>query len=120
MKKTTLLFIISIVFSLTIMSCNKDRDFQKTCGTDNPLEDIEWLKDMKIRYENNQRSDKITQYIYNNRRVFLDEGCRFCPDALYYAYDCEQMVVCQFGGFAGLNTCSEFENATDEKILYED
>lgn len=119
MKK--LLQLLIIIFLFLFMSCNKDRVFQKTCGTDNALEDIEWLKEIKARFEDNEGSDRIVQYMYNKRRVFLIEGCRFCPDALFYVYDCEQIEVCQFGGIGGVNTCPDFtEEATDEKILYED
>ena len=118
MKKGILLFLI-----LTVLNCKEDEAvIASTCGVDNPLNDIEWLKEIRLNFEISASlsKKKIIQYDYKNQTVFLIDGCVQCPDFITVVYNCDQEVLCEFGGIDGRNTCPDFENeAKNETVLWE-
>ncbi|MBN1118519.1 MAG: hypothetical protein JXA77_15015 [Bacteroidales bacterium] len=62
---------------------------------------------------------QIIQYNYKGETVFMINSCYMCPDALAVVYGCDGEIVCEFGGFAGLNTCPDFYSlATDSLMLW--
>ena len=116
--KTSVIIIIIIVLA---WSCNVDDGNNMKCGILHPIEDLKWLKDIKTRFESelpNSRA-QIIQYQYEGDYVFLVDPCHQCPDALASVYNCKGEVICEFGGYLGINSCPEFNNtASDPVILY--
>jgi len=116
---------IILVLTLLVLSSsctNDDDNIKNSCGVDNVLEDLAWLKEIKFAFEASTSAIKktIIQYTYNNETVFLINDCVNCADVLTKVYNCKKELICEFGGIAGLNTCPDFEdNATNKIILYE-
>lgn len=113
--KYNLLFLFFVIF----FGCS-DTDAEglalKTCS-DTPLETIDWLKDLI----NNTNSNglEIVQYTYQEQTVFSINNCLNCADNLIVVYDCKKNKVCEFGGIAGLNTCSDFDTkATNQTVIF--
>ena len=93
------------------------------CTETDPLENIEWLKELKDTFEKSDQAagTMITQYHYQEECVFLVDDCYQCPDALQIVYNYEQEKICEFGGIEGRNTCPDFEeNASGALMLWED
>lgn len=112
--------ICSIFLVVLFVSCEENKI--NTCGTESPLEDIVWLKELKTTFESDTSSTKrkIIEYEYKNKIVFLIDGCVACPDGMATVYDCEKNTICVFGGIAGVNTCPDFDKlATNKKIIWE-
>ncbi|MGL1885687.1 MAG: hypothetical protein OCD76_04155 [Reichenbachiella sp.] len=90
-----------------------------TCTYLDPVDQIDWLEDLVIEYEQNSQPSRITQYEYKGACVFQVDHCYMCPDAGSVVYNAEKEVVCEFGGFIGNNTCPDFSNeATNAIELY--
>ncbi|AUP77294.1 DUF6970 domain-containing protein [Flavivirga eckloniae] len=95
-----------------------DNPSSKICSTD-PLENIEWLKELLNSANTNDL--EITQYDYKKQTVFSINNCIDCADNLITVYDCDKNKICEFGGIAGLNTCPDFDTeAINKKVLYTD
>ncbi len=65
--KTIFLFIL---ISLVIISCEK-KDTQNACRSDNPIEEVTWLKEMKDSLTNCYCEISIIQGTYKNQTVFF-------------------------------------------------
>ncbi|NMH88297.1 DUF6970 domain-containing protein [Flavivirga algicola] len=115
--KHTFLFLL---LSMSFLGCKTDDDnpSSKICSED-PLENIEWLKELvNSSYANGL---EIVQYYYKQEAVFSINNCLNCADNLVSVYDCKKNKVCEFGGIAGVNTCPNFTNeAIVDKILFTD
>jgi hypothetical protein len=101
------------------LSCNPDKN-GRVCGTDNPLEDLPWLKEVAFVMSANANmiGGQIIQYHYQGNYVFMVNDCYGCLDGLITVHNCDGDVICEFGGIAGLNTCLDFqETATDSTML---
>lgn len=112
--------IIVLLFILLFIGCNEDE--KEVCYTNDPLEEISWLSDIRDSFDKDMglQRQRIIMYKYHGEYVFLIDDCYQCPDALAFVFDCEGKVICEFGGFTGINTCPDFgQNATDEKALYD-
>lgn len=116
-----------IVMLITFDGCDKADNEMNTagsgtfCRTENPLEDLPWLRQIKQSFEMSAKpaGAQIIGYRYQGDDVFLISGCVGCADEMQEVYDCEGKVICRFGGIAGLNTCPDFfETATDSTMLY--
>ncbi len=110
------------VFLLVLVSCEKVFEIQKC--SDNPLEEISVLKQLVANEEAQDPGEsnglEIIQYTYQNQIVYLVNDCiNNCADALTVVYDCDENIICEFGGIVGLNTCPDFETeATNSKVLF--
>lgn len=112
---------ILFVTLFTLTSCDNEDDSLKRCS-DNPLEEIKWLKEL-VDNENNTNNSmglEIIEYVYKGQTVFMVDNCiNNCSDSLVTVYDCEKNILCEFGGIAGLNTCPDFDSeAINKKILF--
>ena len=120
MKPIKFLFLVILA---VLAICCKDKEVNnKACNSDNPLEEISWLKEIKDSFDLDMgpQRQQIIQYRYAGKDVFWVDNCFQCPDALVIVYDCEKNIVCEFGGIDGRNTCPDFEqNAKNKKILYD-
>jgi hypothetical protein len=63
MKKTTLIF----VTLLLLLSCEKH---DKACGFNDPLEDLAWLRNVKISLGDCTCEISIIQALYNKQTIF--------------------------------------------------
>jgi hypothetical protein len=63
MKKSLLIF----VFFILILSCEKS---DKVCNCNNPIEDLQWLKELKASFTNCSCQISIIQATYNRQTVF--------------------------------------------------
>ena len=110
-------------FFIVVLCYSCEDNETNNCSSENPLEDIVWLKELKTTFEVNHSSvskSKITQYTYKGKTVFMIENCIGCADSMASVYDCEKNEICVFGGIAGFNTCPDFDKeATNKKILWE-
>jgi len=109
MKK--FLFSLSI-FALVFTSCENDP----------ALDDIPSCVQEEIKEASRSKDSgaKLTQYRYNAESVYAFEPGEVYPDILFSVVNEHCAVVCQFGGFAGMNTCPDFsENAELVGVLWE-
>ncbi|WP_010178873.1 DUF6970 domain-containing protein [Aquimarina agarilytica] len=118
MKNIIRIFVLLLLF----VSCERVLETQKC--SDNPLEEIAVLKKLIANEEaqtpGTSNGLEIIQYTYQNKVVyFVDDCVNNCADSLALVYDCDENVICEFGGIAGVNTCPDFEaEATDRVILF--
>jgi len=117
---------LSIIFTLLLLctSCDDTSTGEPNICSNNPLEEIGWLK-VLVDTENNtdlpnSSGLEIIQYRYNGNLLFSVDTCvNYCVDSLIKIYDCEKNTVCEMGGIAGVNTCEDLlKEAKNEKILY--
>ena len=113
-------YYLILFFLILFISCKKEYDLV-ACDTQDPLVNISWLKDVKDGFDSwTSVKGNITYFEYYGNDVFMITFCVGCPDAYTVVYDCEMNVICEFGGIAGLNTCTDFhENAENKIILYD-
>lgn len=111
-----------LVFLISIIGCSevdKNGNLSSRICTEDPLENIKWLKDLINNTDSNGL--EIIQYDYKAQTVFSINSCIDCADNLIIVYDCERNKVCEFGGIAGLNTCTDFDTeARNRTILFSD
>lgn len=113
--------IITLLFAFCIISCSKDEENSIACFKNNPLEELNWLKEIKKNFENTKDSadKKIVEYTYNEQTVFEVNSCVNCADSMTIIYNCKGEEICKFGGIAGLNTCDDFyKKVTNKKVLW--
>ncbi len=109
------LFLLCVLLS----NCNNKSEAQSNCSSNNPLESLPWLKQITSDFKQVKAAPQqdIYQYTYNNNTVFLVNDCNNCSDKLSVVYNCSGDVICEFGGFAGANTCPDFEQTATNKTL---
>lgn len=110
-----------VIFSSLISlhsSCEKDKNDNKEtiCGTTDPLEELDWLKNIVSELEDGPLTE-IYLYDYKEEKVFLINKCVNCPDGLVEVYNCDSNVICIFGGFTGMNTCPDFDSLAVKDLL---
>lgn len=67
------------------------------------------------------KKSQVKAYLYLGEKVFIYDPGSGYTDWLYTAINQECEVICEFGGFAGLNTCPDFnEQAEYLGIIWED
>ena len=78
-----------------------------------------WVDSIISDAEQNGHKGEVLQYRYKGKRVFLINTCAECDDSMSEVYDCQQNVICRFGGIAGFNTCPDFsQKASNETIIW--
>lgn len=100
----------TLILCLFILGCE---------GLDLPSELPSCIEDqIKSEVQNNPvrnpNKASVKAYRYDNETVYIFDPGSGYADWLYTAYNSKCEVVCEFGGFAGVNTCSDF----DEKAQY--
>ncbi len=122
MKRILLVISVFIVASVLPYSCETfESANMQVCDVENPLEDLPWLKDIKLAIQLNMSpaGSQIIQYSYKGEYVFWVDVCFQCPDGVIAVYNCAGEVICEFGGIDGRNTCIDFETeATDSTNLF--
>jgi hypothetical protein len=122
MRPSRHIFLVLTIIMLLLLSCKTSDKVQNPyCGSANPLEDLTWLKKIKIEMEMSEMAagGQIIRYSYKGDDVFWVDRCHGCIDNLIDVYNCQGEVICEFGGIAGLNTCIDFHSeATDSTMLF--
>ena len=115
------LFLVFCVSLLTLYSCEENNKITSVCTIEDPLQNLEFLKEAKDTIDKVACAGKstITQYTYNSNTVFEVNICDQIADGQTLIYDCSGEIICTFGGIAGENTCPDFyDTATNKIILY--
>lgn len=128
MKKYIFATLTLTLLMVAPYSCEEQLEYtdvaNKVCNVDNPLEDLEWLKDLKegIQLSMQAAGSQIIQYNYKGEPVFWVDLCYLCTDNLIHIYNCEGGVIGEIGGAFGVdteNTLADFETeATDSTMLF--
>lgn len=62
----------------------------------------------------------VDAYLYQGECVYIIDPGSGYADWLHTAYNEDCQVICEFGGFAGMNTCQDFdENTEDLGVIWE-
>jgi hypothetical protein len=108
-KKLLLLLVLALV-----MSCEKP---DNTCNCDNPLEDLQWLKDLKSSFTDCTCQISIIQATYNKETVFYvaltDIHCY--GNYAYVLKDCNGDTVKIYDPTSNGNFSDE---VTDRRTIY--
>ena len=110
MKK--IILIIAILF--TINSCCKKQDLITYCNVENPLEDLEWLKERYEAYDyENENPDNARIYyykLYDGREII-----NLSFETFGGLFDCAGNSLCSYGGFVGA-VCDSIYTIRDIKL----
>lgn len=107
----------SLLVCLIVMSCE---------GLDIPGELPSCIEDqIKAEVKNSDvrepQKAKVEAYLYKGEKVYIFDPGSGYADWLYTAYNSDCEVICQFGGFAGMNTCPDFnEHSEYLGVVWED
>jgi hypothetical protein len=101
------------VFLVLLFSCEKDLD---TCDSENPLEEIAWLRDLKASITNCSCEVSIIQAIYKSSTVFYvaitDPACNSVFNA--NLLDCSGNIVKNYP-----NADETFQReVTERQVIY--
>ncbi len=78
-----------------------------------------WIDEVIADTEQNGSRGEIIRYKYKGQLVYFINTCVGCPDFMSVVYNCQQNELCKFGGFAGFNTCPDFnQKATDKEVIW--
>jgi hypothetical protein len=110
-EKTIQLF----VFAIIVFSCSDTDD--SVCGTNNPIEDLSWLRDeIENREANTSDFNKyfyITQATFKFQTVFVFEDfCPFCNTAIL-VYDCTGNNIGQ------VNADIQSKDIKNSRVIYQ-
>jgi hypothetical protein len=98
-----------------------------TCDNENEIQDYpDCMQEVIDNYLNNypisgSKPATISKYKYKNQELYIfDPGSGFA-DWLFSAVNKNCIVVCEFGGIAGIQTCSDWDSeAKFIKIVWKD
>ncbi|HNZ81627.1 MAG: DUF6970 domain-containing protein [Bacteroidales bacterium] len=102
-----------LIYGDTIAANNNDL----FCNVNNPLEELNWLKQLVNDNKENEVRAEIYKCIYDSTEGFIIDLCVQCPDGLVEFRDCTGNILCEFGGFDGRVTCPDFELKIIKKEL---
>lgn len=106
----------AFLITILIAGCNENK------GTVAPPEnfgckDLTWLNSIETSIANNNAKGEIYLYKYKSQNAFEIKDCLNCPDMMTIVKNCEGVVICQFGGIGGVNTCPDFYSSATSKTL---
>jgi len=78
------------------------------CDSENPAEDISWIREFATNYTGRRVNAHITRYELDGQYFFEINNCVNCADAMTVLYTCDHGKKCETGGIAGLQTCGDF------------
>jgi hypothetical protein len=90
----------------------------------NPLEDVDWIKEIVTSIKKRTISYKLTQYTYQNKPIYFGE---YPEQACYGFANCDKSINVFVGGCGAAGTSIEagklydeiIKNATNPIILFE-
>ena len=94
-----ILLLVAGSFSCMI-SCKKEHPVEnpdQVCGVDNPLTDLEWLRQRVADLASSTTHARITQCTYETNKIgFLIEPCVGCLNIMCEFVNCDGIVLCIF------------------------
>jgi hypothetical protein len=122
LKITAILLILTGTVACVMISCKKENNAQEqVCNVDNPLTDLEWLRQRVAGFASNPLTHiRISQCTYGtNETGFLIEPCVGCPDFGCELVNCEGSLLCVLWGLVG-SDCGEFHvDFENKKLIWE-
>ena len=107
--------IVLLMVGLFLAGCSEDYIAEYCPANDGD----DWLSEMIRGFKRSDQKAEVYYYEYKGEPVFAVNFCVGCADSMTTVYNCDQGVVCQFGGIAGLNTCPDWQDeAKNEKLLF--
>ena len=97
-------------------ACHQAEFIPNTCGVNNPLQDLSWLKKLD---RDDGLGSSIVQGTYNGQTIYVVSSCGRCINGSSITlYDCNGSVVCSGLGIA--TGCSQIISAlTNRRTLVE-
>jgi len=95
------ILLFATFISLMAFSCEKEEMPGNTCGVNNPLKELSWLKSYIQRQEQNYPDIAKYLYIaqaeYNGQAVFLYYNCNPLYDTIVPVYNCQGELLFYLG-----------------------
>lgn len=110
------------IIAFTAFSCQKESFVQCTCGVENPLENIVWLKDLVTDLTTDTEVDSatITTYDYSDSNAFyVYIHKKMLYDSPNPIFNCEGEMIFRVGGNQ-LNDSSAifFDSAANPQLIW--
>ena len=112
--------ILTLMISVVLLSCDKDEndiDTQNACNSDNPIEDISWIIEIKNSLTDCSCEISIIQGTYNGQTVFFTA----LTDPLCDGIDTPTLFDCN-GNAIRTFTMDDYQdfynNVSRDKVLY--
>jgi len=81
-----------LVLIILLVSCRQEDIIPNTCGVNNPLNDLPWLK--KLNHDDHL-GFSIVQGVYQGQTVYVVSGCGRCFAGPYMSlYRCDGSLIC--------------------------
>jgi hypothetical protein len=108
-----------VVLSILLVSCQQEKIGSNSCGVNNPLQELAWLKRIA---EDSAFTSSIVQGTYQGQTVYAVGGCARCfagPSVTLYHCDgsniCSSLVSDQSS-----STCAQLiANLSNKRTLFE-
>ncbi len=115
-KYLFLLFLAAILTACTGTKTTGDTSENETpqqnntleCDSDNPAQDVAWIREFAAKYKGRDVQAHITRYELDGDYFFEVNNCVNCADSMTVLYTCDHGKKCETGGIAGLQTCGDF------------
>ena len=81
-----------LVLIIIVASCHQAEFIPNSCGVNNPLQDLPWLKKLD---RDNGTGSSIIQGTYQGQTVYAVSSCARCFNGSYIAlYRCDGSIIC--------------------------
>ncbi|TDQ18871.1 hypothetical protein DFQ04_0681 [Algoriphagus boseongensis] len=104
-----------LVLILGLWSC-QDQEGPRACGTENPIEDLAWLKNLITEIEGYSLSEYnyVVQSTYRGKTIFLVQSC--CPFCSYAVpiFDCQGNSL----GYIGQQDGIQPDDVKEGKVIW--
>jgi len=120
MKWKSLLFVLTFA-TITTFFISCDEVDSTVCTTDDPINDLPWLANMKDSIEDRGWRGFVNSYTYRGNQVIFINPNPTAPEVenLCTARDCNGNVLCSWGGPNLLLTCPSFwSEVSNEQALW--
>lgn len=121
MKDNLFIYVLGLaLISIVFLSRGKVYSQDDLCFLiEDPMEELEWLNDIVERHNSMDvdRKADIYEYTYKDEKLYLADMCVGCPDFITVVFNCRGIIVCEFGGITGKNTCPDIEEESISKRL---
>ena len=108
-----------LVLIMLLASCRQAEFISNSCGVNNPLQDLSWLKKFD---RDNGTGSSIVQGTYQGQTVYVVSSCARCFNGSYIAlYRCDGSTICSGLGLdASPSGCNQIISVlTDRRTLVE-
>lgn len=107
--------LLTLIFLLLVFSCEKDILSDNTCNVDNPLEQLDWLKDtIQSLGQSNPEWSKyylVTMAKYSGETVFIISNCNPAANSVFPVLNCSGELQGILGGVP-------YESLSDRNVIW--